>query len=73
MGERVAKERRLRAMADAVAMYEAESGAISQAELVAQERADRRSWSASEGTLFDRAARSARSLARCLHKVAGDD
>ncbi len=43
MAERVAKELRLRAMADAVAMYEAEFGPISQAELVAQERADRRS------------------------------
>jgi nucleoid-associated protein YgaU len=43
LAERVAKERRLRAMAEALALYEAEFGAISQAELIAQERADRRS------------------------------
>jgi hypothetical protein len=40
--ERAAKERQLRAMADAVAEYEAEFGAISETELVAQQRADRR-------------------------------
>ena len=42
MADRVAKERRLRAMADAVATYEAEFGAISEAELAAQRRADTR-------------------------------
>jgi hypothetical protein len=41
--ERAAKERRLQAMAEAVAAYEAEFGVISQAELVAQERSDRKS------------------------------
>jgi Arc/MetJ-type ribon-helix-helix transcriptional regulator len=41
--ERATKERRLQAMADAVAAYEAEFGAISREELFAQERADRRS------------------------------
>ena len=40
--ERAAKERRLQAMAEAVAVYEAEFGEISDAELAAQERADRR-------------------------------
>jgi hypothetical protein len=43
LAERAAKEQKLRALAEAVAMYEAEFGAISQAELIAQERADRRS------------------------------
>ena len=43
LAERAAKERRLRAMADAVALYEAEFGAISDAELEAQARADKRS------------------------------
>jgi hypothetical protein len=42
MGELAAKERRLQAMADAVALYEREFGEISAAELVAQERADRK-------------------------------
>jgi hypothetical protein len=42
LAERVAKERHLRAMAEAVATYEAEFGAISAAELVAQQRDDRR-------------------------------
>jgi hypothetical protein len=42
LGERAAKERRLRAMADAVAAYEAEFGAISAAEIAAQRRADQR-------------------------------
>jgi hypothetical protein len=41
--ERAAKERRLRAMADAVASYEAEYGAISDAEIAAQARADKQS------------------------------
>jgi Arc/MetJ-type ribon-helix-helix transcriptional regulator len=38
--EREAKERRLRAMVDAVAAYEAEFGAISSEEMIAQDRAD---------------------------------
>lgn len=42
MADRAAKERNLRALAEAVAVYEAEFGAISQAELIAQERVDRR-------------------------------
>jgi len=40
MAEQAAKERRLRAMAEAVATYEAQFGVISQAELLAQARAD---------------------------------
>lgn len=42
LAERAAKERHLRAMAEAVAEYEAEFGAISAAELIAQQRDDRR-------------------------------
>lgn len=42
LAERAAKERKLQALADAVAIYEAEFGTISQPELAAQERADRR-------------------------------
>ena len=41
--EQAAKERRLDSMAEAVAAYEAEFGAISPMELAAQERADQRS------------------------------
>ena len=41
MAERAAKERRLQAMSEALALYEREFGTISEAELVAQERADR--------------------------------
>jgi len=41
LAERVAKERRLQALAEAVAAYEAKHGEISEAELVAQRRADR--------------------------------
>jgi glycerol dehydrogenase-like iron-containing ADH family enzyme len=40
--EREAKERRLRALAEAVAAYEAEFGTISAQEMAAQERADAR-------------------------------
>lgn len=40
--ERATKERSLQAMAAAVAAYEAEFGAISEEELVAQARTDRR-------------------------------
>src|SRR5262249_33751478 len=42
LGERAAKERRLRALAEAVAAYEHEFGEITAAELAGQERADRR-------------------------------
>ena len=42
LAERAAKERRLRALAEAVAAYEDEFGEIAAAELAAQERADRR-------------------------------
>ena len=41
--ERAAKERRLAAMSDAIAAYEAEAGSISAEELSAQARADRES------------------------------
>ena len=41
MRERVAKERRLGALADAVARYEAEHGEITEDELAEQARADR--------------------------------
>jgi glycerol dehydrogenase-like iron-containing ADH family enzyme len=42
LAERAAKERKLEAMATAVALYEREFGTISDAELIAQDRADRR-------------------------------
>ena len=42
LAEWVAKEQRLRALAEAVAHYEDSFGQISQAELVAQERIDKR-------------------------------
>jgi hypothetical protein len=42
MVERAAKEKKLRAMADALALYETEFGAISEAELALQDRADKR-------------------------------
>ena len=41
LAERVAKERRLAALADAVATYEAEFGPISEQELLLQRRLDR--------------------------------
>lgn len=41
LGERAAKDRRLRALAEAVAAYETQFGEISDAEIVAQDRADR--------------------------------
>jgi Arc/MetJ-type ribon-helix-helix transcriptional regulator len=43
LAERAAKEQRLRALAAAVGSYEDEFGEITEAELAAQERADRRS------------------------------
>lgn len=42
LADRVVKERRLRALAQAVDSYEAEFGEISPAEIAAQERSDRR-------------------------------
>lgn len=42
LAERAAKERHLRAMAEAIAGYEAEFGMISAAELIAQQHDDRR-------------------------------
>jgi len=42
LAERAAKDRQLRALAEALAGYEAEFGEISAAELVAQQRDDRR-------------------------------
>ncbi len=42
LAERAVKERRLEALSEAIAVYEAEFGEISGAELAAQERADRR-------------------------------
>ncbi|HEX8109605.1 MAG TPA: hypothetical protein VF516_17865 [Kofleriaceae bacterium] len=42
MAERAAKDRYLRALAAAIADYEAEFGTISEAELIAQQREDRR-------------------------------
>lgn len=41
--ERAATDRRLRALANAVAAYEAESGVIGEEELIAQQRADQAS------------------------------
>ncbi|HET7502593.1 MAG TPA: hypothetical protein VFK02_16345 [Kofleriaceae bacterium] len=49
LAERVAKERHLRALADAISGYEAEFGVISEAELIAQERADSRTAIAVRG------------------------
>jgi hypothetical protein len=43
LAEQVAKERRLRALGEALALYEAEFGSISTAELAAQKRDDARS------------------------------
>ena len=43
LAERVAKERRLSALAEAIAIYEQDSGEISEKELTAQARADRTS------------------------------
>lgn len=41
LAERAAKERRLRALAAAVAAYEGQFGALTSQELIVQERADR--------------------------------
>lgn len=42
LAERVAKERRLRALGEAIAAYEARFGVITEEELAEQRRADRR-------------------------------
>jgi hypothetical protein len=42
MSERATKDRQLRALAAAIADYEAEFGTISEAEMIAQQREDRR-------------------------------
>jgi hypothetical protein len=42
MAERAAKDRHLRALAEAIASYEAELGTIAEAEMIAQQRKDRR-------------------------------
>lgn len=42
LADREARDRRLRAMAEAIAAYEREHGVITDAELLAQERADQR-------------------------------
>jgi hypothetical protein len=64
LAEHAAKERRLRAMAEAVAAYEAEFGAISASELAAQERADRRSAVVVRGRSSAVAGRSRRGTGR---------
>ena len=46
LAERAAKDRRLGAMAAAIAEYEAAFGEISEAEMIAQQRADRRAATA---------------------------
>ncbi len=50
LAERDAKERRLSAMAEAVAAYEAEFGTISAQEMAAQQRADERTAVVVRGT-----------------------
>jgi Arc/MetJ-type ribon-helix-helix transcriptional regulator len=50
LADRVAKERRQRAMGEAVAAFEAEFGAITAEELAAQARADRRAARVLRGT-----------------------
>ena len=55
--DRAAKERRLQAMAQAIAVYEAEFGEISEAELVAQARADSKSAVVVRGPLRKQKAR----------------
>ena len=44
LAERVAKERRLRGVAEAIASYEAAFGEMSEAEMIAQQRRDRASF-----------------------------
>jgi len=60
LAEREANERRLRAMAEAVAAYEAEFGSISTAEMLAQQRADEKAAVVIRGRRRPRAAGGAR-------------
>ena len=60
LAEQIAKERKLRAMADAVATHEAEYGAISEAELALQARADRAAAVVVRGRRRSRKARAGR-------------
>jgi hypothetical protein len=50
LAERVAKERRLSALADAIALYEAEFGEITEEEVVRQARGDRASATVIRGS-----------------------
>jgi hypothetical protein len=56
LAERLASERRLRAMAEAVAAYETEFGPISSAEIAAQQRADEKAALVVRGRRRPRAA-----------------
>jgi len=60
LSDRAAKERRLRALAEAVEAYEAEFGVISEAEMMAQARADARSAILVRGPVQARGRRSRR-------------
>src|SRR5690242_19296161 len=60
LSDRAAKERRLRALAEAVEAYEAEFGVISEAEMMAQARADDRSAILVRGPVQARGRRSRR-------------
>jgi hypothetical protein len=64
--ERAAKERRLKAMAEAVATYEARFGAISSEEMAAQARAGR------EAALVVRKPKTLRGFLKGTMKVTGD-
>ena len=60
LSDRAAKERRLRALAEAVEAYEAEFGVISEAEMMAQALADARSAILVRGPVHARGRRSRR-------------
>lgn len=60
LSEQAAKEKRLEALAEAIAAYEVEFGAITAGEIVAQERADRRSAIVVRGATRARQSRSRR-------------
>ena len=64
LAERAAKDKRLRAMGDAIAAYEAEFGEISPEELVAQRRADRQSARVIRGPAATRRPRARRTQGR---------
>jgi hypothetical protein len=63
LAERVAKERRLSALADAIASYEAEFGVISEEEIVRQARADRDAARVIRGSATAKAGRRRRGAA----------